>query len=107
MAKDHLNLSKFSALVSSRAKKVNNIGETQQVTAEMKIGVLLAGLLPEFKSEKNNILATPMAQLRWTDCIARLTDFAEENGYTDLTQGGAGGAKTFFTKGKGIWPDVT
>ena len=84
MANTNSNVIEWIALVETRAKRLTSAGGTP--TESDKLGTLLQGMLPEFKSVVTILHATP--NLTYSYASGVITDFASTNNLTEFVKGG-------------------
>ena len=84
MANTNSNVVEWIALVETRAKRLSSAGGTP--TESDKLGTLLQGMLPEFKSVVTILHATP--DLTYSYASGVITDFASTNNLTEFVKGG-------------------
>ena len=93
MLKDHVDVAEFAALISKRAKHVIRLGG--QVNEELKVTILINGLIPAFNSIKDTLLTKRLADLSFAAVLKKLVDFAESKGIKEFKHGGNEKSKVY------------
>ena len=86
MMKEHVDVAEFASLISKRAKHVIRLGG--QVSEELKITILINGLIPAFDTIKDTLLTRRLADLSFACVLQDLVDFAESKGIKEFKHGG-------------------
>ena len=86
MMKEHVDVAEFASLISKRAKHVIRLGG--QVSEELKITILINGLIPAFDTIKDTLLTKRLADLSFAGVLQDLVDFAESKGIKEFKHGG-------------------
>ena len=94
MLKEHVDVAEFASLISKRAKHVIRLGG--QVNEELKVTILINGLIPAFDSIKDTLLTKRLADLSFADVLKKLVDFAESKGIKEFKHGGKEKSKVYF-----------
>ena len=95
MLKEHVDVAEFASLISKRAKHVIRLGG--QVNEELKVTILINGLIPAFDNIKDNLLTQKLADLSFAEVLRKLVDFAESKGIKEFKHGGKEKSKVYLT----------
>ena len=85
MESEGVTLEKFQALLQQRVQLLRSKGKV--VTEEEQVGILLDGLLPEFKDVATPLKLKDAAKLNYLKCFQKVLAFATDHGLTDLKRG--------------------